>query len=521
MDGVGHRGRMTGGGGGRRPIRCVRPMLRRLAVPASIAVLALLPSAALADGGAVAATARTTVLPSPAPGVERLHYEFGPLHITPGQNTIEFAGNDLKPTVAGWITRFKPDLVYKDGTVPRVDVIHLHHGVWISNFAPMFAAGEEKTIVQAPDGYGWRYQPSDKWVMNHMIHNLTPTPTDVYITYDLDFIPEGSPAAAGMRDVRTVWMDVTGIQAYPVFDALRGTGGKDHRFTYPDEARGLGAGYSKNTWTAQEDGVLVGTAGHLHPGGLWTDLELTRDGHTVRLFRSRAKYFEPAGAVSWDVAMTAAPPGWRVGIKKGDVLSVSATYDTRDASWYESMGIMPVMYSPGGSGPDPFTTNVDVPGQVTHGHLNENRNHGGGLGVLPDARRLLAAPPAVSRTVAVTGFVYGQGDLGLTGSHGRPPTIRPGGTIRFVNRDASRNIFHTITSCRAPCNAASGIAYPLANGPIRFDSGQLGFGPQGLTAAAQRITWRTPKTIRPGTYTYFCRVHPFMRGAFRVARARL
>jgi hypothetical protein len=25
---------------------------------------------------------------------------------------------------------------------------------------------------------------------------------------------------------------------------------------------------------------------------------------------------------------------------------------------------------------------------------------------------------------------------------------------------------------------------------------------------------------RPGTYTYFCRVHPFMRGAFRIARAR-
>ena len=64
----------------------------------------------------------------------------------------------------------------------------------------------------------------------------------------------------------------------------------------------------------------------------------------------------------------------------------------------------------------------------------------------------------------------------------------------------------------------TGIAYPLANGPVRFDSGNLGYGPEGRTAAAQRITWRTPKKIRPGTYTYFCRVHPFMRGAFRVRR---
>ena len=36
------------------------------------------------------------------------------------------------------------------------------------------------------------------------------------------------------------------------------------------------------------------------------------------------------------------------------------------------------------------------------------------------------------------------------------------------------------------------------------------------TAAANRDTWRTPKRLKRGTYTYFCRVHPFMRGAFRV-----
>jgi TonB-dependent receptor len=37
-----------------------------------------------------------------------------------------------------------------------------------------------------------------------------------------------------------------------------------------------------------------------------------------------------------------------------------------------------------------------------------------------------------------------------------------------------------------------------------------------ITAAANRKTWRTPTNLRRGTYTYFCRVHPFMRGAFRV-----
>jgi plastocyanin len=504
VDGVGHRDFALGS-----------PVVPRVVIAALLLVL-LAPATASAT--AIGATARTEVRPGPRPGVERLHYEFGPIHIAPGQNTIEFQGNELKPDVPGWIVGFKPDLIYKDGTVPRVDVIHLHHGVWVSNFQPLFAAGEEKTIVKAPEGYGWPYKPSDDWIMNHMIHNLTPSPTDVYITYDLDFIPAGSPAAAGIKDVRTVWLDVTGYQIYPVFDVHKGAGGKDRRFTYPDEARGLGAGYRKNTWTATEDGVLVGTAGHLHPGGLWTDLELTRDGRTVHLFRSRAKYFEPAGAVSWDVAMTATPSSWRVGIRKGDVLSVSATYDTRRSSWYESMGIMQVAFNPAGAGPDPFVTAPATEGEVTHGHLPENRNHGGAFGGLPDARRLLAAPPARSRVVPVRGFVYGQGDLGLTGRRGRPPTIRPGQTLKFVNRDAKGNIFHTITSCKAPCTGRTGIAFPLANGPLRFDSGNLGFGPAGATPAAQRITWRTPRTIKPGTYTYFCRVHPFMRGAFRVAK---
>ena len=57
------------------------------------------------------------------------------------------------------------------------------------------------------------------------------------------------------------------------------------------------------------------------------------------------------------------------------------------------------------------------------------------------------------------------------------------------------------------------MAYPLADGDVIFDSGQLGVaGPP----TAGRTTWATPTDIAPGTYTYFCRIHPFMRGAFRI-----
>jgi plastocyanin len=75
-----------------------------------------------------------------------------------------------------------------------------------------------------------------------------------------------------------------------------------------------------------------------------------------------------------------------------------------------------------------------------------------------------------------------------------------------------RSIFHTVTDCQNPCGLNTGISYPLANGPVNFDSGQLGFG----TPASNTLTWSTPTGLKPGLYTYFCRIHPFMRGVFRV-----
>ena len=70
--------------------------------------------------------------------------------------------------------------------------------------------------------------------------------------------------------------------------------------------------------------------GHVHPGGLWVDLRSTRGQRTKEVFRSEARYYEPAGAVSWDASMTFTKPDWRVAVHKGDTLSVSATdYDPR------------------------------------------------------------------------------------------------------------------------------------------------------------------------------------------------
>ena len=454
------------------------------------------------------------------PGLQHLHYEFGPLSIAPGQNSIQTEIDTRRPAVPGFITRMTPNLVYAGShRVPRVDVLHLHHGVWLSNGRPFFAVGEEKTILQLPQGYGLPYAPSDTWLLNYMIHDLTATPAKVFITYDIDFVP----APAQLTPVHPQWMDVAGFRLYPVFDALRHTG-RHGRYTFPDDARGAArrAVGPAHEWQPAGDVTLVATAGHLHPGGLRNDLTASRAGARRELFRSQAKYFEPAGAVSWDVAMTATKPGWRVALHRGDTVDLSTTYDTRRASWYESMGIDVVYYADGiqPGAVDPFSGHVDWHGELTHGHLPENDHHGGAATTtLPDARRLPDGP--FSRRLSIGGFIYARGDLHSAARAGRPPVVHAGQSITFRNLDATASIpaqqsaYHTVTACRAPCTGSTGIAYPLADGPITFDSGELGYGGP---PSADRNTWSTPKTLPPGTYTYFCRIHPFMRGAFRVVR---
>jgi hypothetical protein len=493
-------------------------------------------------------------------GVEHLHYAAGPYHITPGANLILFDYKHVpKPHVNGFMVRMAPNLVYArpDGTccgkVPLTNIIHLHHGVWLTNGAagqgegngypggyyPFMATGEEKTIYSLPHGYGYPIGANDFWVLNYMIHDLTTKPANVYITYDLDFIPDSSPAAANITAVHPIWMDVESGHIYPVFDVHRYSG-KNGKYTFPDMAKDpYGGGRPLNEFTVDHPGTLVATAGHLHPGGLYDDLDLIRAGQTpsggatpgtvpnsVRLFRSYAHYWDKRGPISWDMAMTATPTDWRPQVKAGDVMRISATYDTTRASWYESMGIMVVWEAWNDqTGVDPFTHKLDENGKVTHGHLPENNDHGGtqyvtvNLNKLKDCRR---------NQVLIAGFTYDPGDLSTPGSGNCIPTVTRGHSLTFINEDASpdgtfanplsaspaylQSIFHTITSCQNPCGLNTGISYPLANGPGNYDSGQLGAG----LPAVGRLNWSTPSNLPPGTYTFFCRIHPFMRGVFRV-----
>ena len=537
-------------------MEAIRPSLRSGLAIAGLGLAMMLVAPSAASAGVDTQCPPVAEKPDAIPhvdydDVETRTYCYGPITISPGQNIIKLrsatdpGGQKLWPQTPGYITRFDPDLILADGSIPRVDVTHLHHGVWLVNNKPQFAAGEEKTIMQLPDGFGWPSQPSDTWVLNDMLHDLIAKPAQVYVTWKIDFVPSSSDDYADIKPVRTQWMDVAGNPSlYPVFDSLRGRG-QGGQYTFPDDAPaadkvpcGLygraqdsgGCRGNAQSWTPDEDVTLIQTAGHLHPGGLNTELRVKRGSQTNSLFTSTANYYEPAGAVSWDVSMGASPgDAWRVKVDGpdggvADTVSVHATYDSQRADWYEVMGIMFVAVYEGPDdvgGVDAMSPSADQPGELTHSHLSENDNHGGEPTGAPNPLALGSAPDP-DGTIPIQSFAY-RTDAS-TGPN--VPTVEPGQSLTFRNDDAipAGNNFHTITSCKEPCNGATGIAYPVADGPVTFDSGELGFnGPLygnlvPNAPAADRSTWQTPQNLPGGTYTYFCRVHPFMRGAFRVEK---
>ncbi len=226
--------------------------------------------------------------------------------------------------------------------------------------------------------------------------------------------------------------------------------------------------------------------------------------------------------------MTVSPPEWRFRMKRGDRLSVTSYYDNLHP-WYEAMAIMfawghpltaaemndptatPLCASPPTSGA--VTAGPDVPNPApVFGGQNEGRNAGQQQQV-----------GAATTSVAIRAFDYSPGGLGQP-----PAAVHAGDHITFTNYDAASSIFHSVTSCANPCDGDYGQSYPLATWPSATpgalqlgDSGQLGYGPPLATAAVQRSTWTyvvPPDAASNTLVTYFCRIHPFMRGSLKVVQ---
>lgn len=520
----------------------------RLATVLAFALLTL-PTTAAADSpqlglGAPPLADDQCTAGSPA-GCKRIRYAFGPVTVAPGAN-LQLLGVDIaKPAYDGYATRLTANLYRTDGSIPPVDVVHLHHGAWLSNptygnHPIFFAAGEEKTHFQVPSGYGMKVGGADKWMLGYMLHNLTPLAENVYITYDIDYVAAAEAEQQGIKRVIPLWLDVMTRQLpfYPVFNVQKGYGQYDGKYRrkvcvfpkqrcagfnpYGEDQPGNGVGWD---WTVPQEyaGTIVGMGGHLHPGGLEDQVSLVRGRSVKRVFTSEAKYWDKAGPVSWDMAMTVTKPDWRLRVRAGDKLRLNAVYDAQQASWYENMGIVMAFVAPGDtSGVDVFApgAKLETTGDITHGHLAENDNHGG-----DNPRPLPKGTGPVTNRINIENYLYKPGDLSMPNAI---PRVRAGKKLTFFNADDKDLVWHTITTCAPPCTASTGIAYPLANAMPAIDSLEIGMGLPALgmlrrsQPASGKVSFSlTPKKagLRTGqTYTYFCRIHPFMRGAFKVVK---
>jgi len=271
--------------------------------------------------------------------------------------------------------------------------------------------------------------------------------------------------------------------------------------------------------------------------------------------------------LSEDFQMEVTHPAWRAPIRKGDRIRITGVYENLNHAWYTAMthegfyideaeaprpGCKP--YLVGDNKPmtkrrtkgkghrhtrwvrvrssrtgkmrrvkrvwthrhrRPLIQGVDVTAGVAnrewghHPDLFCGEKYGGPPCDRPESPR---GKGEFTDLVSIANFQYLPGDQNLSGQAGNPPRVKRGKQITFFNADQALNIRHSVTTCPWPCNGRYVGNYPLADGT--WDSGTLGY--DVVDGGEPNPLAKTPKELPTGKYAYFCRIHPWMRGAFEV-----
>ena len=512
-------------------------------------------------GGLVKGLARRSdrFVPKPVGTTEEETYYFGPYTVPPGQDLNRV---DLElPTRNGFLLSIDPSMRrVGDLSEPTHQEAHIHHAHWFEgepgsnnpgdiyfggNAEWIFGNGDEETMADFrprsaadPDGpvYG-QYIPAGKpQPVVYMLHNKTAEPLTVYIVLDVTF-RHGTPEALEEKTGRA-HRDVEGVLFGRTFDVPRQANG-DGKFEYALDGKGRQTYGSPRDeienssgpfveWTAPYDAVIIGAGGHLHPGGLRLVTEnygseenpCADDGRGyggTLLLNADARFRRTP--LSEDYQMEVSHPGWRAPIHKGDRIRISGTYENKEHAWYAVMthlGLYIDKTQKPWDGCKPKVINSDSWNPVDG---VKNRPWTGRLDHFCGAR--WGGPPCERRDktkwkeqetnrVTIANFVYTPGDRAAT--EPTMPVIKKGETLTFYNADQAASIRHTVTTCAWPCNGRYVANYPLADG--RWDSGTMGYDP--IDKGQMSPIAETPKKLKAGRYAYFCRIHPWMRGAFKV-----
>lgn len=545
------------------------------------------------------ATARATYIePKPAGTRETIKLQYGPYAVPPGgdanQVNLEFFGSE------GFITAAKPDVRYADGTtLGHEDRLHVHHA---HLFRQDVASGDDQADTR--QGLEWVFGTGgettsgsferisntgsdgrDQWgiglkrepmLMVWMPMNMSEETQTVFMEFEFEFVhgtAESIKKATGRsyHPLSPVMYGSTfnvpktgGIYDWPLdVKGREGDAFTDSKLdpesfgtSEPTQKTNVVPGVGE-IWTAPEDGVLVGSAGHQHAGGRGVVVSnlgseqrpCAEDGDRypgTTVLNSKTYY--PEGIWPAHPLMGVSQPGWRVYVEKGDRIAINGVYDTRTYAWPDQMSILGFYWDENASGSDsqrcgarladePGATQAEVvaslPSQdAARGDDGDGLFHTGPQPCVADGCNDYDAPPAPrgpqTTEVVIEDFTFTPGDLrrksavsGSTGSsYGGAPVVARGDKLRFVNADYTGNAGtrHAIASCDGPCNGPDVMSYPNTDG--KYYSGPLGYSPLAESASASNKAapaWELDtSTLEPGYHTYYCWSHPWMRGAFYV-----
>ncbi len=449
---------------------------------------------------------------------------------------------------------------------------------YTANLAWIFGTGEERTQGSLhdradvdPDGprYGMFLEAGQPNVLIYMLHNKMNYEQNVYVALDIRFVYGTADAIEGAGDCGSL---VTGETCYAgsdfhnlhgklwgtTFDVPRqpiaqgGDGIYIHPLDIPEESpTRRSTDHLGRYFVASADGTAIASAGHLHPNGLATiianlgpegsgcEADLDGDGLPGVTLLNSAKIEEVPGAFphSEEYQMGATKPGWRAPIREGDRISQFSPYHNDLYASYEAMSFAGFYVDreqpPAPRGAEGCTLENTQPvllegdpwgGDPTETVINRNwretpAEHCGIPGfddcepVLPDF-----GPGIETNVIHIAGFLYLPGDQSLGDQTGEPIRVNAGDTVYVINEDAAAGIRHTVTSCKYPCNGKYVANYPHPDGD--FDSGKMGnLDPidGGVTGDDTVPVWELDTTgMEPGFYTYYCRIHPWMRGTIEV-----
>ncbi|MXM64595.1 hypothetical protein GR925_14360 [Streptomyces sp. HUCO-GS316] len=172
-----------------------------------------------------------------------------------GETGNRLAFNIEKPCENCFITGFKPNLVYADGSNANVNTGPMLHHAVLGTHAKSdvvcggpqrkFASGNERVESVLPSGYGIKVRRGERWNMLYDLMNHAPERKSVYITFT--FTHEPAPGSR-LKPVTPIWMDAGGCLG-SAYDAPDGVSEKVRR------------------WRSTISGRLVHMRGHVHHAG--------------------------------------------------------------------------------------------------------------------------------------------------------------------------------------------------------------------------------------------------------------